>query len=162
MFGKTQARTFIIVSVFWIISSTDVLGLAGLLLSVAHCLLYLDDRNPCKEHTLVQVLMADVRTNAQSPPHTHLLPPSKPQKRGMCVAAAGWLEWQAKTVFPVVTAMDGFYSTRSPCITWKMYQNYSRETACNQLEFRCNEEDVNIHLWLLSGYYLFPSFSDEW
>lgn len=57
--------------------------------------------------------------------------------------------------------MDGSYSTRSPCITWKMYQNYSRETACNQLEFRRNEDDVNIPLWLLSGYYLFPSFSDE-
>lgn len=42
---QTQAKPFIIISVFWITLSTDVFGAAGLLLSVTHSLLNLDDKN---------------------------------------------------------------------------------------------------------------------
>ena len=70
----------------WIILSTDVIGSAWLLLSVTRCLLYLNDRN----------IYTNMHTNSQSPTHT----PSafkQNQNQELCVAAAEWLEWQAKT-----------------------------------------------------------------
>ncbi len=132
MFRKTQARTFIIVSVFWIILSTDVFGWAGLLLSVTHCLLYLDDRNAYIQRANTRA-GADVHANTKSP--THLLPSKSRNKARVLQLQADWSDKpKLSALWPTswFTATYAFYSAHSPLITWKIYQNYSPETACSQ------------------------------
>lgn len=156
MFGKTQARTFIIISVFWIILSTDVFGSAS---AVNDPLFALSWWYKCiRKYTRAG---ADLHTNTQSPTHTPPASKQTPKKHKACVLQlqADWSDKpKLSALWPAswFTTMYGFYSTHSPLITWKIYQNYTPETACSQPEL-CNWEKM----WISPcGYYLFPSFSD--
>lgn len=155
VFGKARARTFIIVSVFSIALSTDVSGLAGLLLSETHCVLHHDDRNPYKEHTLMQVLMARTYT--------------------CCLWANPDAGRVCRRCRPTgVTSQNCLHCGRRPDSQLCMVSiapnvrasrgKLTKITALKQLavkynlELRCNRERMEIFPY---GYYLFPSFSEE-
>lgn len=97
---------------------------------------------------------ADVRTLTST--HTSCLQ-ANPQKTRPCVCCSCRLIGVTSQNClhcgqrPWFTAMYGFYNTRSPLITWKIYQNYSSQST--RSVFRWNWEKM----WLLPcGYYLFP------
>lgn len=129
VYGKTQARTFIIKSVFLNHIINRCYWLSWLLLSVTLCLLYLSDRN-----TYIQIC-----AQTHNHLHTHIsCLQAKPQNKDYVLQLQA--DWSDKpklfAPWPTswFTAIYGFYSTHSPLITWKIYQNYSPETACSQPE----------------------------
>lgn len=145
VFGKAQTRTFIIINVFWIMLSTDVLGRTCCCQLPTVCFILMTEI-----HT--EILYAHAGADGRSPPCTHTCTPQKQTQKWTCVAAAAGLEWQAKTAFTAANNLIhswlyGFYSTHSLCATWKIYQNYSPKTACSQLEFRCHWENIWIFLY---------------
>lgn len=114
VFGKSQATTFIIVSVSWMCLARPACCCQR---PTVWFISY-------KEHALVLTHTSCLRANPQNKACVLQLQADWSDKPKL---SAPWpTSW--------FTAMYGFYSTHSPLITRKMYQNYSPQTACSQPE----------------------------